>query len=189
MAAIWIGVDTKGNERAYRCLKEPNLTISQACELLLSRSAYEHVDAWLAPDDLWNRRQETGKSAADIFYENGINLIKVNREMFNGCIQMKEHLRVPEKGNPKLTFLYGTCDLQKIQKDKNKPTIYAKTPHDLSHLPDALRYFCTWWVSPAAESEKARIGKRWSKDLLEDWDNGNEEMRKLMRELYGEPVR
>ena len=54
---------------------------------------------------------------------------------------------------------------------------------------DALRYFCTWWVSPAAESEKARIGKKWSADLLADWDNANEEMRTLMRELLGEPVR
>ena len=194
LAGVWIQVDTKGEEQGYRAFKEPNLTISQAAELLLSRSAYERVDAWLAPDDLWNRRQETGKSAADIFYESGINLIKVNRELFNGCMQMKEHLRVRENGTPKLTFLDGTCDallhdLKKIQKDKNKPTVYAKNPHDLTHLPDALRVFCTWWVSPAAESEKAKLGKRWSKDLLEDWDNGNEEMRKLMRELYGEPVR
>lgn len=194
LAGIWIQVDSHGEEQGYRAFKEPNLTISQACELLLSRSAYEHVDAWLAPDDLWNRRQETGRSAADIFYENGINLIKVNREMFNGCMQMKEHLRVRENGTPKLTFLDGTCDallkdLKKIQKDKNKPTIYAKTPHELTHLPDALRYFCTWWVSPAAESERAKASKKWSADLLEDWDNASPELRDLMRELYGEPVR
>lgn len=194
LAAIWIMVDTKGNERAYRCLKEPNLTISQAAELLRSRSADEVVDAWLAPDDLWNRRQETGKSAADIFYEGGINLIRVNRELFNGCMQMKEHLKVPAEGKPKLTFLYGTCDklihdLKKIQKDKKKPTVYAKEPHDLTHLPDALRYFCTWWVSPAAESERNRAEKRWTKDMLEDWDNANAEFREMMRELYGEPVR
>lgn len=194
LASIWIQVDSHGEEQGYRAFKEPNLTISQACELLLSRSAYEHVDAWLAPDDLWNRRQETGRSAADIFYENGINLIKVNREMFNGCMQMKEHLRVRENGTPKLTFLDGTCDdllkdLKKIQKDKNKPTIYAKTPHELTHLPDALRYFCTWWVSPAAESERVKASKKWSADLLEDWDNASPELRDLMRELYGEPVR
>lgn len=194
LAAIWIMVDTKGNERAYRCLKEPNLTISQAAELLRSRSADETVDAWLAPDDLWNRRQETGKSAADIFYESGINLIRVNRDLFNGCMQLKEHLKVPAEGKPKLTFLYGTCDklihdLKKIQKDKKKPTVYAKEPHELTHLVDAARYFATWWVSPAAESERNRAEKRWTKDMLEDWDNANSEFREMMRELYGEPVR
>lgn len=54
---------------------------------------------------------------------------------------------------------------------------------------DALRYFCTWWVSPAAASEKNRVGKRWSADMLEDWDNASSEFREMMRELYGEPVR
>jgi len=194
LAAIWIQVDTKNNEQGYRCLKEPNLTISQACELLKSRSAYEHIDFYLAPDDLWNRRQETGKSAADIFLENGISLIKVNRDMFNGCMQMKEHLRVRENGKPNLTFLYGTCDelihdLQKIQKDKNKPTIYAKTPHELTHLPDALRYFSTWWTTPAAENERNKRLEKWPDDRLEDWDNASPKMRDMMRELYGEPIR
>lgn len=194
LAAIWIAVDTKGNEQAYRSLKEPNLTVSQACELLLSRSYYEKVDAWLAPDDLWNRNNRDGKSTADIFFEGGISLTKVNRDLYNGCIQMKEHLRVRDNGKPLLTFLYGTCDelindLQKIQKDKNKPTIYAKTPHELTHLPDALRYFSTWWVSPAAEEMKDKAKKRWSPDLIEDWDNASEDIRAMMREKYGEPVR
>ena len=194
LAAIWIAIDTKGREQAYRYLKEKSLTISQAAEMLLSRSAYERVDAFLAPDDLWSRRQETGKSAAAIFSENDVHLTKVNRDMFNGCMAMKEHLRVREDGTPKLTFLYGTCDslikdLQKIQKDKNKPTVYSKDPHELTHGPDALRYFSTWWTSPARESEKAKREKRWTPDMLADWDNAGEELRSIMRERYGEPVR
>lgn len=194
LAAIWIAIDTKGREQAYRYVKEPNLTISQAAEILISRSAYERVDAFLAPDDLWNRRQETGKSAATIFSENDIHLTKVNRELFNGCMAMKEHLRVRDDGTPLLTFLEGTCDslikdLQKIQKDKNKPTVYAKQPHELTHGPDALRYFSTWWTSPAREKERARNGRRWSQDMIDDWDNADEELRSIMRERYGEPVR
>lgn len=195
LAAIWIMKDTEGNELAYRCLKEPNLTIKQACELLVSRSAYEHIDAYIAPDDLWNRRQETGKSVADIFYENGVNLFKVNRDMFNGCIQVKEHIAVNEHtGKPQLMFLYGTCDIlihdmQKIQKDKAKPTIYAKNPHELTHLNDALRYYCTFWTTKAGQEEKKRKQNRWTDDMIEDWDNANDEIRKLMRERYGEPIR
>lgn len=193
LAAVWIAIDTKGREQAYRSIKEPNLTISQAAEILLSRSAYERVDAFLAPDDLWNRRQETGKSAAAIFSECDVHLVKVNRELFNGCMALKEHLLVRSDGTPKLTFLDGTCDnvikdLQKIQKDKRKPTVYAKDPHELTHYPDALRYFATWWTSPAREKEN-HSGKRWTYDMLEDWDNADEELRSIMRERYGEPIR
>lgn len=194
LAAVWIAIDTKGREQAYRSLKEPNLTISQAAEILLSRSAYERVDAFLAPDDLWNRRQETGKSAAAIFSECDLHLVKVNRELFNGCMALKEHLLVRNDGTPRLTFLEGTCDgvikdLQKIQKDKRKPTVYAKDPHELTHYPDALRYFATWWTSPARENANKLAGRRWEADLLEDWDNADEELRSIMRERCGEPVR
>ena len=194
LAAIWIAVDTKGNEQVYRSIKEKDLTVSQACQILLSRSAYETVNAWLGPSDLWNRDSITGKTRADVFYENGINLVKVSRDMLNGCALTKEHLMVREDGKPKLTFLKGTCDdliknLQKIQKDKKNSQIYAKDPHELTHWPDALRYFCTWWVSPAAEEAKAKSEKKWSKDLLEDWDRASAEIRELMRQIHGEPVR
>lgn len=194
LAAIWIQVDTKGREQVYRSLREKDLTASQAAKLLISRSANEHIDMWLAPDDLWSRNRDTGKTTAEIFYSEGVPLVKVARDKVNGCIQMKEHLVLREDGKPRLTFLYGTSDelikhLQKIQKDKRKTVVYAEDPHELTHYPDALRYFCTWWVSPAAEKERKAQGKKWTKDLLEDWDRGNEEMRQLMRELYGEPVR
>lgn len=194
LAAIWIQVDTKGREQVYRSLREKDLTASQAAKLLISRSANEHIDMWLAPDDLWSRNRDTGKTTAEIFYSEGVPLVKVARDKVNGCIQMKEHLVLREDGKPRLTFLYGTSDelikhLQKIQKDKRKTVVYAEEPHELTHYPDALRYFCTWWVSPAAEKQRKDTGKKWTKDLLEDWDRGNKEMRQLMRELYGEPVR
>ena len=195
LAAIWIQVDTKGNEQVYRALKEKSLTVSQACEILLSRSAYETINAWLGPSDLWSRDSITGKTRADVFYECGINLLKVNRDLLNGCTLMKEHLMIRENGKPRLTFLKDRTiedlikNLQKIQKDKKNSQIYAKDPHELTHWPDALRYFCTWWITPAADDLKNLEKKRWSKDLLEDWDNGNAEMRELMRKVYGEPVR
>lgn len=194
LAAIFIAIDEDRHAVGYREVKEPNLSISQAAQLLWSLSADEYISYWLAPDDLWNRRQETGKSAADIFFDNGITLFKVNRDMFNGCIALKEELAVDvDTQRPNLTFLKDTCPqtidcLQKIQKDKRKPTVYAKQPHDLTHLVDALRYYATYWNIPA---NKRKIGKkkRWTKDMLEDWKNANKEIRKLMVEKYGEPVR
>lgn len=192
LAGVFISIDTEGHAQGYREVKEPNLTISQAANLLLRLSADDNIIQWLAPDDLWNRRQETGKSAADIFIENGINLIKVNRDMFNGCMALKEELHVKEEtGRPNLTFLKDTCPetircLQKIQKDKTKPTVYAKQPHDLTHLVDALRYYATYWNTPAMKEKKPK--KKWRADLIADYRKASKEVKALMVKQLGEPI-
>lgn len=193
LAAVFLVVDVYGRAVGYREVKEPNLTIGQACQLLLSVSSYDnHISYWLAPDDLWNRRQETGRSAADIFIDNGINLVKVNRDMFNGCMALKEELAIHEDGTPpNLTFLKDTCPetircLQKIQKEKNKPTVYAKQPHDLTHLVDALRYFATFWSLPAQKERPKRT--KWRQDLIDDYKRANKEVRALMVKKLGEPI-
>ena len=191
-AAIWYTIDIFQHAQAYRECSQPNLTISEAAEMLHYLSAGEHIDMYLAPPDLWNRRQETGKSVADIFVEHGIVLVKTSNDIFNGCMMMKEWLRVPEKGNPDLTFLKDTCPetircLQKIQKDKNKPKIYAKQPHDLTHLVDSLRAFCIYWTKAPKAEKKADTRKKWSKDLIEDWKRASKDIKELMVSQLGEP--
>lgn len=147
LSAHWIQVDLNENAQVYRECDQSNLTISQAAEMILRMTGSETIESYLAPPDLWNRRQETGKSVADIFAEHGIILTKTSNDMFNGCMGMKEWLKVPEDGShPRLTFLKDTSPnaircLQKIQKEKNKPSIYAKQPHDLTHDVDSLRCF------------------------------------------------
>lgn len=161
--------------------------------MVLSRSADERIDYWLAPPDLWNRRQETGKSVADIFMEHGISLTKVSNDMLNGCLLLKELLKVnPETGKCKHTFLKDACPnalrcLQKIQKDKVKPSLYAKSPHELTHDVDSIRYFAVWWVVPAHEKQ-IKKKKKWPVDLLEDWKHANAEMKALMVKKFGEPL-
>ena len=76
--------------------------------------------------------------------------------------------------------------LQKIQKDKRKPNVYAKEPHDLTHDVDSLRCFCVYWTSPASSAKKK--GKvKWTKDQYEDYENANEEDKKRILKKYGEP--
>jgi hypothetical protein len=105
---------------------------------------------------------------------------------------MKEWLRPGENQKSKLTILKGEAPnlyncLKKIQKDDKQPNVYAKKPHDLTHDPDSLRYFCVWWTT-AAQVPKAK-GKKWRADLLEDYDNADKETRALMVSMYGEPIR
>lgn len=197
LSAHWIWVDVSGRAQVYREYDSPDLTVSQAAEVLLSITSDEYIDLWLAPPDLWNRRQETGKSVAQIFEEQGIRLTKTSNDLFDGCMGMKEWLRVPvnefgeQTGAPALTFLRDCAPnlircLQKIQKDRNKPNVYAKTPHDLTHAPDSLRCFCVWWVrAPRADRKKKR--KKWRSDLIEDYKNAGREIKALMIKELGEP--
>jgi hypothetical protein len=137
LSAHWIQVDTKGNAQVYREYDAPDKTIGAACDILQSLSSDEHIEYWLAPSDLWSRSQETGKSRAILFSENGINLTKTSRDFPGGCASMKEWLK-PIDGRSRLTILDGCAPtlfrcLQKIQKDKKRPNVYAKDPHDLTH--------------------------------------------------------
>jgi hypothetical protein len=192
-SAHWIALDTFGDAQVYREYDMPDLTIAQATEVLIKLSSDEVIEAYLAPPDLWNRRQETGKSVADIMAEHGVVLTKTSNDLFNGCMAMKEWLRVPEDGKPPaLTFLKDTAPnlircLQKIQKDKNKPKVYAKQPHDLTHDVDSLRAFCIWWTKAPLPDKKKDTKPKWRADLIDDFKNGSEAIRKLMIKQLGEP--
>ena len=122
--------------------------------------------------------------------EAGINLTKTSRDFPAGCAAMKEWLRPREGKKSRLTLLKDEAPnlyncLKKIQKDDKQPNVYAKKPHDLTHDNDSLRYFCVWWTT-AAEVPKTR-GKKWREDLIEDYLNADEETKKRMIAIYGEP--
>ena len=191
LSAHWIQVDTKGNAQIYREYDAPDKTIGAACDILQSLSDGERIEYWLAPSDLWSRSQETGKSRAILFSENGINLTKTSRDFQAGCASMKEWLKAGDTP-PKLTILDGCAPnlyrcLQKIQKDKKRPNVYAKDPHDLTHDVDSLRSFCVWWVrSPEIDYE--RIETRQHQSILEDIENASAEDRQYLLQKYGEPV-
>lgn len=191
LSAHWIQVDTKGNAQVYREFDAPDKTIGAACDILTSLSDGEKIEYWLAPSDLWSRSQETGKSRAILFSENGINLTKTSRDFPAGCASMKEWLK-PIDETARLTILDGCAPnlyrcLQKIQKDKKRPNIYAKDPHDLTHDVDSLRSFCVWWVrSPEIDYE--RIETKQHRSILEDIENASPEDREYLLQKYGEPV-
>lgn len=150
LAAYWIAVDEMENAVVYREVYEPNLIIPEAAKLLLDANDGDEIAEWFAPKDLWNRRQETGKSVVDIFAEEGIILSKVSNNRVAGWYELKRRLQpVPDVDGalrPKLR-IFDTClnlirTLPGVQHDEKNPNDVAKEPHELTHAPDALRYFC-----------------------------------------------
>lgn len=193
LAALFGEIDTKGDITIYRTYKAPDLTISQASAVLKSLTAYEKIDYWLAPNDLWKRNNADGKTAFDLFHENGINFTPVSRDFIQGCIAAKEMLAVGANGEkPTLTFLRGSADeciknMQKIQKDEHNPNVYAKTPHELTHYCDALRYLCIYWNGKAKDKTPKGKNPKWNKELLSEFRRATKEVKELMIKNLGSP--
>ena len=159
LSAHWIWIDRENNARVYREYNAPDLPISDACAKILENNFGEKIDAYLAPPDLWSRSTESGKSRAIIFYEHGLNLTKSSNDFEAGCNAMKEWLKAPEEGKPALTIDRDASPslfhcLCKIMKDKKRPIVYAKEPHDLTHDVDSLRYFAVYYTKPAAKPKQ-----------------------------------
>src|SRR5699024_11169036 len=74
LAALWIAQSPDGYSTVYRELYQSGLIISEAAAAMLAcELSGEHIDCRLAPPDLWNRRQETGKSAVELFADCGLD--------------------------------------------------------------------------------------------------------------------
>lgn len=190
LAVYWIAVDNGRNCYVYREFCEPNLRISAAAQAILERTPEgEVIYATLAPPDLWNRSQETGKSKALIFGESGLSLTKSNNDREAGWLAIKELLKQDEEGTARL-HIFSTCPklirhLPELMRDPKHPTDTANEPHEITHSPDALRYFAIYWTRPAEEAPPKRV--RYHPSILADWKNADADTRRYIEKKYGGP--
>lgn len=154
-ATYWIAMDYYMNAYVFKELYESNLIVSEAARKI-NEMTEERIQIDYAPPDLWNRNKDTGKSTADIFAENGQYLTKADNNRVTGWLAVHEWLKpyTDEQGqlNSKLK-IFSNCvnlirTLPAVQHDEKNPNDVAGEPHELTHAPDALRYFCTMWQSP-----------------------------------------
>ena len=203
LACYWIYLDARGMGRIYRELHKEGLVISQASyEILkmsgagvpktvnewdtlpvserqrIALSATEKIELTYAPPDLFAISSQTGKSSAEVWGENGIDLVKTKNDVEEGCLLMTEWLHPidvkNEQTGEKIKTARLTVDedaapelvkaLLSIQKDKNNPKVYAKQPHILTHPIDSIRYFCTEYTY-APKEPKSTVGwaSQWAK--------------------------
>lgn len=161
LAHYWIAIDTHGFAYIYKELYESNLIISDAASKIKSMTI-EPIKLSYAPPDLWNRRQETGKSAADIFQENGINLMKASADRVDGWLNLKEWLKpfetVDEQTGESVKTarlkIFSNCVnlircLPLLQHDEKDPNDVATEPHEITHSADSIRYFFTMRTLPS----------------------------------------
>ena len=174
LANYWIAVDTFGNGYVYKELYESNLIISEAARRIKEVNGNDTIKLKYAPPDLQGRRQDTGKSAFDIFREHGETLIQSSNNRVNGWKAMKEWLKVHEirdmqTGEPILTSklkIFSNCHnlircLPQIQTSETDPNDAAKEPHEITHSLDAIRYFCVMRVAPSDMRQEKRSSTLW----------------------------
>ncbi|MDD3203548.1 MAG: phage terminase large subunit [Pygmaiobacter massiliensis] len=189
LAAYAVAVDEKGTAYVEKEVYESGLIVSEAAQRVKMLLCDTTATAVLAPPDLWNRRQESGKSVADLFAEYGVLLTRTGNERIPGWLAVKERLRISEEGLPRLRIFESCVNLIRtlpgLQYDPKRPNDVANEPHELTHAPDALRGFCSWWIS--VPGKPTSVAGSWSGDLLEDYNNTDAAGRAYLEAKYGRP--
>lgn len=168
------------------------LIVSEAAAEVKALAGNGDIAAYLAPPDLWNARQETGKSVADIFAESGIYLTQSSNDRIDGWMAMHERLHVFEDEQgvqvaklrifPQCINLIRT--LPQLRYDDKRINDVATEPHELTHGPDAIRGWCVYWTRRAS-APTAPPRSDWTKDMLEDYSRATESERRLLLEMWG----
>lgn len=173
LACYWIAVDYSDNAYVYKELYEKNLIISEAAKRIHQVNGTDTIELTYAPPDLWSRRQDTGKSAEEIFRENGIVLYKSKNDRVNGWYAMKEWLHIHETrdeqtGQPIRTSklkIFDVCHnlircLPRVQFDEKNQNDVATEPHELTHSVDGIRYWCIMRSLPPTATMDNRTSKQ-----------------------------
>ncbi len=181
-AAYFVAMDEDGRAWFYKEIYEgeqktlpdgghgEGLTIHEAAKRLADMSERDERNALtFAPPDMWNRRQDTGRSAADMFEEHGIPLYRAANARVHGWLDLKEWLRVREDGKPRLMVFSNCVNLIRtmplVLHDEKNPDDVAKEPHEATHAPDAARYFVSAQPLAARDAEDPGAGMRFEEDI------------------------
>lgn len=210
-AVYWLAQSHDNEFYVIDELYESNLIVSEASKKILEirdrvldtkHNPGRKIEISVGPPDLWSRNPETGRSAADMFHDYGIDWAKGNNDRVNGWLAVKEMLKVTETKNQKGELegksqlrVFKKCTnlirtMPQLQHDPLKPNDCMKKPHEITHAPDSLRMFCIYWISGDDSAVKKPSVKKikWTEDMWEDYYNGTEYIKERMIEKYGRPA-
>ena len=146
LAALLLGVDPDGNIFVLSELCEPDLTLSEAAGRVASLCRGFPVEFAVASPDLWNRRQDSGRSGFEIMQSvAGMPpMLPADDRRIPGWRVLREYLASIEDQPPRLKILPNCTELIRclpaLLCDPNRPEDAASEPHSITHAPEALRY-------------------------------------------------
>lgn len=171
LAAVYVAVDSDGRAYVYDEVYKSGLIVSRAAKEILAKA--EGVSTFIAPSDLWSRQKDSGRSMAELFADNGVYLTKLVSERVQGWGCLKEWMAVRTEADgsrvSRLRIMRRCTELIRclplLLYDPTRPGDAATKPHEITHAPDALRYFAVS-RTPGAAGPKEREVERLAAVLL-----------------------
>ncbi len=160
LAALLLGIDCE--ERLYVVNEYlcPNLTLSEAAQKVSELCRSYPVEYAVASPDLWNRRQDTGKSGFEIMQSiRGMPpMICADNRRIPGWRVLREYLA--HKASPPKLKICCNCgelihSLPALLCDTLRPEDASSEPHAITHAPEALRYAVMSRIFPPEDSIKS----------------------------------
>ncbi len=147
LAAVFVFVDAEKNAYVYDEINVSGKIVSEAASLIKIKA--KGVSQFIAPSDLWSRQKDSGKSIAELFNENGVYLTKLKSDRIGGWFALREWIKPIENADgsrySKLKITRNCTELIRCMGlllcDEQRPGDASAKPHNITHLPDALRYF------------------------------------------------
>ena len=145
LAALLLGVDARGNLFVLREVCLPDLTLREAGEAVAALCRGSNAEYAVASPDLWNRRQDTGRSGFEVMQSvPGMPpMTAADNRRVPGWRILREYLNT-ESDSPSL-FISQSCQelircLPALLCDATRPEDASDEPHSVTHAPEALRY-------------------------------------------------
>ena len=147
-ACYWWAISENGKCFIYKEFCKEGLILSHAAKEIVARTNEDEIiDYTVASPDLWNKRQDTGKSGDDIFRENGILLREADNRRIPGWRMFREYLDYKDDGISKNSMLniFQNCTelirtLPLLLHDQTNVEDIASNPHELTHYAESVRY-------------------------------------------------
>ena len=156
LAVLLLALDEKGDLYCEEEWCESGLTLSEAAGRVVRLCRGRSVEYAVASPDLWNRRQDSGRSGFEIMQAvRGMPpMLPADNRRIPGWRILKEYLGGGED-TPSLHISQACRELIRclpaLLCDKNRPEDASDEPHAVTHAPEALRYALMSRVTPPAE--------------------------------------
>ena len=145
LAALLIGIDKHGNLWVMREHCESGLTLSEAANRVALLAAGQNAEFAVCSPDLWNRRQDSGRSGFEIMQSTrGMPPMRsADDRRIAGWRILREYLSAKD-GRPFIKISSGCrnliTSLPALLCDQKRAEDASSTPHKITHSPEALRY-------------------------------------------------
>ena len=146
LAALLLGADASGRLYVLREVCRPGLTLRQAGEAVSELCSGHSVEYITASPDLWNRRQDTGRSGFEIMQAvPGMPpMTAADNRRVAGWRILREYLSHSSENPPRLQISSAcktlVASLPALLCSTDRPEDASSEPHAVTHAPEALRY-------------------------------------------------